>query len=121
MADSALPLPSSFDWAALLAKFDGDEAFARGLLGIVQRTNAAMPADLRAAAAAGDFAVMARLAHKVKGTAGDICATRLRAQAEAAELSSRQSLPAATGQLGELADSLHALLQDLQSVATTDP
>jgi hypothetical protein len=50
------------DWPALVAKFGGDERFAFTLLGIAQRSNASMPAELRAAALGGDLATVARLA-----------------------------------------------------------
>ena len=110
---------TSFDWGALLDKFGGDEAFARGLLGIAWRSSVAMPAELRAAAAAGDLAAMTHLAHKVKGTAGDICAVSLRERAAAAELAARNASSSASLLNRELADALEGLLADLRRV--TEP
>lgn len=103
------------DWPALVAKFDGDATIASGLLGIAQRSSATMPADLRAAAVAGDMDGMARLAHKLKGTAGDICAPALREQALTAELAARAAAPESAAAARALADALDELLQELQA------
>jgi HPt (histidine-containing phosphotransfer) domain-containing protein len=117
MTGNAATTYAHFDWPALVAKLGGDEVFARALLGVAQRSSAAMPADLRAAAAGTEFDAMARLAHKVKGTAGDICANQLRAVASAAEQAARQGSPESPARLRDVADHLDGLLRDLESVA----
>ena len=87
-----------FDWAALVDKFGGDEEFVRSLLGVTLRASSSLPMELRNACAAADFATLAGLAHKVKGTAGDIVATALQFQARDAELAARAGNFAALAQ-----------------------
>lgn len=121
MTENATTTYAHFDWPALVAKLGGDETFARALLGVAQRSSGSMPADLRAAAAGVEFDAMARLAHKVKGTAGDICATELREIASAAEQAARQASPESAARIRDLADHLDGLLRDLQAVAAAAP
>jgi HPt (histidine-containing phosphotransfer) domain-containing protein len=58
---------------------------------------------------------MARLAHKLKGTAGDICAPALREQALVTELAARSAAPATPAAAFALADALDALMLELQA------
>lgn len=109
------------DWSALVAKFGGDETIASTLLGIAHRSSTALPDDLRTAAAAADCATLARLAHKLKGTTGDICAHAVREQAAATELAARAESPAAVDRARDLADAVDALLHELQSAAAAAP
>ena len=106
--------PDSFDRNALLAKLGGDDEFVRGLLGVALRTSGTLPTDLRNACAAADFTALARIAHKVKGTAGDLVAEPLRAQARDAELAARAADPGAIELNLALADALDGLLEDLR-------
>jgi HPt (histidine-containing phosphotransfer) domain-containing protein len=106
--------PASFDWNALVAKLGGDEDFVRSLLGVALRTSGSLPGELRTACAAADFAALARIAHKVKGTAGDLVAEPLRLQARDAELAARASDPGAFGLGLHVADALDGLLDDLR-------
>jgi HPt (histidine-containing phosphotransfer) domain-containing protein len=117
MTDNEAGKYRSIDWPALVDKLGGDETLAATLLGIAQRSSAAMPADLRAAADAANFDAMSRLAHKLKGTCGDICAQALREQAAATELAARASAPDAAGRARDLADALDAFLLELQAAA----
>ena len=118
MTDNAAVKYRSIDWPALVAKLGGDETLASTLLGIAQRSSAAMPADLRTAADAANFETMSRLAHKLKGTCGDICAQALREQAAATELAARASAPDAASRTRDLADALDAFLHELQAAAS---
>jgi HPt (histidine-containing phosphotransfer) domain-containing protein len=119
MNDAAPHWITTFEWHALLDKLGGDEVFVSGLVAVALRSNVAMPADLRAAADAGDFDRMMRLAHKIKGTAGDLCAPALREQAGRAELAARDASGAAAALTRGLADAVDALLGDLRRIAAT--
>ncbi len=106
----------SFDGDALLDKFGGDEDFVRGLFEVVLRTGGSWPADLRAAGARGDFASLAGLAHKVKGTAGDLAANGLQTRAHDAEHAARSGDPGAIGLNLELAAAFEDLLEEIRTV-----
>jgi two-component system sensor histidine kinase/response regulator len=105
----------TFDPEALLDKFGGDEEFIRSLLGVTLHSSGTLPTELRAACAAADFGALARLAHKVKGTAGDIVATTLQSCAREAELAARASDPNAIALNLELADTVEEFLGDVRS------
>jgi HPt (histidine-containing phosphotransfer) domain-containing protein len=118
MTDPAAAKYRSIDWPALVDKLGGDETLASTLLDIAQRSSAAMPADLRGAADPANFDTISRLAHKLKGTCGDICAHALREQAAATELAARASAPDAASRARDLADTLDAFLHELQAAAS---
>ena len=105
---------STFDWNALVDKMGGDEDFVRSLLAVAVRSSAALPAELRGASAARDLAGLARLAHKIKGTAGDLVATQLQSRAGETELAARASDPGAVGLGLALAEALERLLDELR-------
>ena len=107
----------TFDQAALLEKLGGDREFVHSLLEVALRSNGNLPAELRNACAAADFATLARLAHKVKGTAGDLVAVALQSRAREAELAARASEPDAIGLNLGLADTLDEFLDELRSAA----
>jgi two-component system sensor histidine kinase/response regulator len=111
-----VPHCKTFDWDALLDKLDGDEAFVRSLLEVALRSNASMPADLRAACQSGDYPTLARLAHKVKGTAGDIVAEPLRERARQTELAARESKPESLLLSLQLADAVEEFNSELRTV-----
>ena len=76
------------------------------------------PRGLRTCATAGaraDFASLAGLAHKVKGTAGDLVATGLQARAREAEHAARSADPGAIGLNLDLADQLEELLEEIRT------
>lgn len=106
----------TFDRRALLEKFGGDKEFVRGLLEVVLRSSGPLPAALRDACAQADFASLAGLAHKVKGTAGDLVATALQTRAHDAELAARAREPGAVGLNRELADELELVLEEIRTV-----
>lgn len=110
-----VPRPTAtFDRAALLTKLGGDDAFVRSLLGIALRSSETLPDELRAACAQGDYATVARLVHKIKGTAGDLVAEGLRERALSAEIAARESHPDALALGLDVADGLEALLEELR-------
>ena len=106
---------TTFDRQALLDRFGGDAEFVRSLLDVALRSSAALPAELRRASAGEDFASVARLAHKLKGTAGDLVAEALQARARETELAARAAEPRAIGLGVELADALDLLLDELRA------
>jgi HPt (histidine-containing phosphotransfer) domain-containing protein len=108
----------TFDHPALLDKFDGDEEFVRSLLGVTLRSSGTLPTELRNACAAADFAALATLAHKIKGTAGDIVAATLQSQARGAEVAARAADPGAIGLGLELADTMDEFLGEVRSAVS---
>ena len=112
-----MPHCRTFDWDALLDKLGGDEDFVGSLLGVALRSNASMAADLRAACAAANYSELARLAHKVKGTAGDLVAIGLQDRAREAELSAREAKPESLPLGLRLADALDDFLSELRTLA----
>jgi len=112
---------TTFDHRALLDKFGGDDEFVRSLLGVTLRSSGTLSTELRNACAAADFATLATLAHKVKGTAGDIVATPLQARAREAELAARASEPSAIGLGLELADTLDEFLAEVRTAVSRPP
>jgi len=114
----SVPPYRTFDGAALLEKFGGDEAFVRALCDVVVRTGSRWPADLRETSARVDLAGLAALAHKVKGTAGDLVATELHARARDTELAARAEDPAAVGLGLSLADEFDTLLEEIRTAFT---
>ena len=110
---------ATFDWCALIDKLGGDEDFVLGLLEVALRSNEPLPAELRAAGRAGDLGALARVAHKVKGTAGDLVALPLQSRAREAELAARSGEPAAIALGAGLADALEALLVELRALLAT--
>jgi HPt (histidine-containing phosphotransfer) domain-containing protein len=108
-----------FDWDALLGKLGGDADFVRQLLVVALRSNETVPAELREACATSDLPRLARLAHKVKGTAGDLVADALGSRAHEAELAARAGGPGAVDLNLELATALEVLLDDLRKAATS--
>lgn len=105
----------AINWAELGAKFCDDPAFIADLLRVVIATNAGVPAVLRNAARAGDLDEVARLAHRIKGMAGDLVAPGCHALAVEVEAAARERRPEAAGLTLRLADSLDAVLAEAQA------
>jgi len=87
------------DWEALSHHYQGRDDFITRLMKTVGETHAATPAAAREAGRSGDALALAALAHKVKGTAGNLFAEELVQQAAAVERLAR----AGTGPVTELA------------------
>jgi HPt (histidine-containing phosphotransfer) domain-containing protein len=107
----------TFDGQALLDKLGGDQEFVLQLLGVALRSSAAWPAELRSACNQGDYESLAKLAHKVKGTAGDLVAEPLREQARDTELAARDSRPESVAMGLGLADAVERFLAELRASA----
>lgn len=104
---------SEIDWAGLLERFNGRQAFIDKLLDTVCQSQRETPATLRDAAQRGDLDALAFAAHAVKGMAGNIRAHNLlglaRQVEEGARAGSREVAPLAIA----LAGKLEALLASL--------
>ncbi len=78
------------DWAALLESIDGDEAFARELVGLFIASGDQALAAIAAVLGKGDYATVRESAHALKGASANLHASALSlaaAQLEAAALS----------------------------------
>jgi HPt (histidine-containing phosphotransfer) domain-containing protein len=98
------------DWDALVDKLGGEPGFIADLLGVVIASNSTVPEALLEAAKAADLPVIERLAHRVKGMAGDVVAPECHALARDTELAARNRETAAGEMAVRLAASLEALL-----------
>lgn len=105
---------TTFDRHALIDKLGGDAEFVHGLLAVALQSNERMPGELRAAADRADCDAIARLAHKVKGTAGDIVATVLRERAAGAEMAARLKSGDVVALARAVADEVDVLLAELR-------
>ena len=119
----ATPSPAAgpIDWQALVRRYSGRQAFIRQLLDTVMASLAGAPAQLRAAAQAGDHGAIAFVAHNLKGAAGTIEAAALRELAGRVERAARHPAAGAAAELavqaGQLADAADALLAALRAQA----
>ena len=73
--DTAHPSQQPVDWDALLALFDGDEAFARELAESFGGTGDKALAAIATALARGDHATIREAAHDIKGASANLRAT----------------------------------------------
>ncbi|KQP21546.1 response regulator [Pseudorhodoferax sp. Leaf267] len=106
---------AGLDMAQGLRRMLGKQALYLELLGKFARTQDRVPAQVRSALQAGDTALARRLAHTLRGLAGNLGAGALQAQAAEVELAigAGVTLPAlepALAQLAQLLDPLTAAL-----------
>jgi CheY-like chemotaxis protein len=106
----ALP---SVDVPRLLAQVKQDTAFFRHLLRVAATEHRDDAAHLIDSAARGDFNTAFKIAHHIKGTAGEIEATTLFARASSAEALWRRGELVDTPQLEALTGSLTELLREI--------
>lgn len=102
----------------LAARYAGRAAFIDKLLRIFESTQAPVSIELRRAAEAGDTASVARLAHSLKSSAGNIMDHELMALAQAAEQSAREGRADCMPLAVDLSD---ALEQTLALIAASRP
>jgi HPt (histidine-containing phosphotransfer) domain-containing protein len=111
-AEAALPLidqRAMSDWCDDMEKED-----VLAILALVPDETAKCIADLKKAIAAKDVASARRTAHRLKGMAGNLGATRLSRMARAMELSS-QSIEDVSGRMPTLEKTLTETLEVLRS------
>jgi HPt (histidine-containing phosphotransfer) domain-containing protein len=120
MTDAPRPRLPTFDSDALLGKLGGDREFFNGLLHVALQSSAALPTELREAVAHGDVRVLADVAHKIKGTAGDFVAAELHQCARKAELAAREGRPEALALCLALADQLDEFVADVRVLLASE-
>ena len=95
------------DWDAMLAQYQGRQAFVTKLIGIALASQAASPARLRDAGGQLDFDAIAFTAHSIKGMSANFSAGRLRdfaAEVEAAARGRRDDAGPKALRLADLMD-----------------
>jgi PAS domain S-box-containing protein len=101
------------DSAALSRRYRNKQAFIDRLLATAAETHAKTPVRLRQAIVEQDLDALAFVAHKLKGTAGNLAAARLHALAASTEEAARAGRADAWQLAGELAAAVDALLDEL--------
>ncbi|WP_326543235.1 hybrid sensor histidine kinase/response regulator [Pseudorhodoferax sp.] len=117
-ADAALPQGvAGLDTALGLRRMQGKQAFYRAMLGKFVGNQKTAMADIAAAAERGDWVAAERLAHTLKGLAGNLGATPLQTHAGALEAAIRAAPPrvAFGAALADTRAVFDALLQALQA------
>jgi PAS domain S-box-containing protein len=113
-ASPAPPRPTTLvDWAALAERLEGVPGLVAKLTATALRSQRETPAKLRDAAAAGDLAALAFMAHNVKGMSGNLSAPRVMELSQRAERAAREAAPEAPALGRELAEHVEALLAEL--------
>jgi PAS domain S-box-containing protein len=105
--------PEVIDWAALLERFGGRQAFVDKLVATMLANTSDKAGSLRAAAAARDFATIAFIAHSLKGTGGNMKARQvneLGAQTETAARAEQTEAFELAEQLALAVEALRAAL-----------
>jgi HPt (histidine-containing phosphotransfer) domain-containing protein len=108
-AEPAQGDPAVIDWAALTERFSGRRAFIDKLVATTLASTSDKAESLRAAVVAQDFATIAFIAHSLKGTGGNMKASRMQLLGAQTEDAARAAAPE-TGELAaQLAQALDAL------------
>ncbi len=113
---------SCLDEEKLLARVKHKTSTFRRLLQLAATEHREDAARLIDSAAREDFGAAEKIAHRIKGTAGQIEANTLHAKARRAEESWRRGQAVETAQLGALTTSLNDLLAEIDTyLAATSP
>jgi signal transduction histidine kinase/DNA-binding response OmpR family regulator len=104
---------SAIDWQKLEIRFKGKRAFVQKIFQSILANHTNAPARLRELSGAADYDALAFLAHGLKGIAGNIAATPQQDLAARTESLARQRDPHSLTLARELAESLEALLAEL--------
>ena len=94
----------------LESRYAGRAAFVERLLGVFAHTYAAVPGELRQAVESGDSVGVARLAHLIKGSAGNVMDSDLQLLAQRTEHAAREMRPEGIELALDLADALDLTL-----------
>jgi len=114
--DAVPPAVAEIDRTQLLAQYGGRGAFVKRLAATVISAHRDTAAELRSAAAGGDTAQLAALAHSIKGTAGNVSADRLHEIAGRVEGLARQGEGVPPDLVESLAVALSNLLTELAAL-----
>ena len=112
--------PAMIDHEALLARYGGREDFVHRLIATVLSSQDGTARELREAIKTSDTAEIARLAHTVKGTAGNLAAPRLSSLATVTERAAKTNQPDTPILAERLAQSVDAMLADLTQLENAD-
>ncbi|MBI5331280.1 MAG: response regulator [Betaproteobacteria bacterium] len=104
----------SLDWAALLARHAGREAFVEKLVALALNALPASLEKLRTATRQNDLAALRIEAHTLKGACGNLLARRAAELARRTEQAAHDLAPASAALSQELAQSLQDLLAELR-------
>jgi HPt (histidine-containing phosphotransfer) domain-containing protein len=104
----------AIDWDTLLARLGGDEAFVRALVAVALSSNEGTADVIRSACEQCDHATLAHIAHKTKGTAGDLVAEPVRSLALETEVAARSQDPQAFALGLQLAQAVDVLVVELR-------
>lgn len=107
------PATAIIDWPALEARYAAKPGFVGRLLGVFVDSHRNLILQIRAAMEAQDLSTLARLAHSVKGSAGNVLAGSLADCARQAEHAARDTSPAALSLADRLLDELERTLSEI--------
>jgi PAS domain S-box-containing protein len=108
------------DWVQLDRRYGQRPQFVQRLLGLALTNLGPMPELIRHAAAADDWQALARHAHTVKGSCGDLSAPTVQNQAKATEQAARSCNPHATAHAGQLAELTERFLDEVRAGMAAD-
>ncbi len=108
------PSDGCVDWSALEARYAHNLEFLPKLLTAVLESNPDQSTLLRHAAGSGDWAQVAFIAHRLKGTAGNLFAHGFHRLAVTTEESARAQRTETARAAHQLADALDELLQEIR-------
>jgi CheY-like chemotaxis protein len=100
-------------WTDLEARYAGKPEFIRKLLGVFINSQTPVIEEIRTTAANGNTEKLVRLAHSLKGSAGNIMASSLMGLALETEHAARDNRPEAMALACDLADRLDATLAEI--------
>ncbi|MEI7614346.1 MAG: response regulator [Betaproteobacteria bacterium] len=102
------------DFSALETMFRGKPVFLDRLYHLALENNLDIPGKLRAAAAAGNFDEMSKLAHTLKGMTGNLKANAMMEKAAKLQLDAQAKLSDAGEQATQLANALEHMMGEIR-------
>ena len=113
-------MPRAFDENELLERVDNDWDFLAETVEMLAKDGRALMAEIRDAAASGDAAAVARVAHTLKGMISNFCSPAVHAAAlDVEQLGKRGDLAAVFPATERLETHLNSLICDLADFVST--